>query len=309
MSDKALISVSELDPGLISMGTYEGELGEYELFGIDSGDGFALPLVETPFFKLAVVRHPGGQLGLAKVNRIEEVRDKLEREARVLRTLQQIARKIDLDAAVKGELLPNHGAFFPTVTEVIDDEKLVLLLGYHMSINTYKQLIPLSVVTNEQRIDLKSATWILGKILKTLGFVHAIGFTVGNLNASTVLLERDAHGIVLFDFSQASEDPAEAEKLGEVTETARIIWEACGGSDESPPPHDEALMSKEHYTEYLEVLNRIMRGETEGASAEHELIYKLDEGLADRIWPRREKTEGGLTVLKRDFHEFTVYPR
>jgi hypothetical protein len=304
-----VIPVEAIGPELISMGKHEGTLGVYELFGIDDGEGNAVPLVETDTFKLAVVKHPSGQLGMAKVNATEEAIEAIKTEARVLRTLQQVAAKVDADAFSKAEVPPNHGAFFPNVVETIEEEgKYVLLLSYHPSITTFKQLKPLSMVLEDGRIDLKSATWLMGKLLKTLGFVHALGFTVGNIDASAILLETEVHGALFFDFSQVNEDPDEEEQRAEVAQLAEVIWQAVGGTAEAPPPHDEELLDIVLFAEYCSFLSRVKSGETDGADAEYAFVYTEDEGLADRCWPRKEKSEGGITILKRDFHTFVTYP-
>ena len=64
-------------------------------------------------------------------------------------------------------------------------------------------------------------------------------------------------------------------------------------------------MSKEGHSEYVAFLKRVMSGETEGANAEQAAIYEM----ADRIWPKEEKTDETGSVVKRPFHAFVPYAR
>ncbi len=293
--------------GLVKMADYVGKDGTYEIFGVKTAEGIG-PLVQTENWRLFVARGPTGQIGLMKVNRPDALGyDELEKEVRILRTLQLIAA--DIDAKTESLNKPFHGANFPVVLETIEPEagKLVVFLGYHPSITTYRQLLPVSVALRDVRVDLQTSVWMLGKLLKTLIFVHDLGFTVGLVDESNVLIEPAVHGVLVLDLTAANEYPTEAEQLAEVAAAAKLVWNAVGGTDESEPPHDADIMSVAAHAEFVSHLRRMMEGKTEGARAEHTMIYTPNAGLADRTWPKVPNSD--KSGMKRPFHEYVTYPR
>lgn len=293
------------DSTLVSMGIYPGAGGAYEIFGVKADGAEPGPLVDTGVFKLYVAKLPTGQIGLMKINSIPEAAAVLEREARILRTMQAIATALDNEAGPKET--PYYGAQFPNPVESLapGDGRFVMFLGYHSTITTYRQLVPISVLVKTQRVDLKSIQWMLGKLLKLLAYVHSLGFSVGLVDASNELVETTVHGVFVLDFSNASEEATDEECLAEVASAAKIAWLAAGGSETNVPPYDPGIMSKEGYEEYIGFLQRLTRGETEGASVELTAIYEM----ADRIWPKESKTDETGSVVKRPFHLFATYPR
>lgn len=316
MSDKdkkALVVIPTSDltatgPSLIKMAEYEGDEGIYEIFGIDDGTGNPSPLVETEAWRLFVAKNFFGQLGLMKVNSPEnpEAYAMLEREVRILRTLQTVAAQIDEET--EGPNKPFHGAFLPQVLETIEPEdgKLIVFLGYHSSIMTYRQLQPLSMLTADVRVDMQTGTWIFGKTLKTLAFIHSLGFGLGFVDVSNVFVETEVHGVLFLDLTSAIEEATEAEQLAEVAAIARVVWNAVGGTDESQPPHDEEIMSVAHHQWFTSVLQRMMDNPNP-ASEEHRFIYMPKVGLADTIFPLVDNAD--KSGKKRQFHFWSTYPR
>lgn len=291
----------ESTPALRSMGAFEGATGTYELF--TSADGN--PMVATDHWKLYVAKSPTGQLGLMKISTTGS-NYLLEAEAQKLQILQQIAADLDAQATAEGKAPFNYGAFFPQVTEVVhtDDGRVALMLGYHASIATYRQLLPLALVLKGQRIDMKSATWLFGKLLKLLNFVHDVGYTAGFVDITNLFIEPDLHGVFVLDFSSASETPMDSEQIKEVTDAGLIVWHAVGGRDEKTPepnpPFDEDLMTRDQYETYKSFIARVGRGGSKGAGLEHTALYTL----SDSIWPKKEVAPG---IIKRDFHSFVTY--
>lgn len=293
---------------LIGMGTYHGKTGTYEIFGVETGeDDVVGPLVQTDVYRLYVARMPSGQLGLMKTNTMPDAFDALEREARILAEMQELATRYDTEATSRKKTPYYHGAQFPNPVETFSPTagRYVMFLGYHPSITTYKQLVPLSVLLRDRRVDLQTLVWMFGKHLKLLSFVHGSGHTVGLTDATNTLVETDLHGVFALDFSGASQSPMKIDYLTEVVDAARIAWWAAGGTDTNNPPYDNTIMSHEHYDEFVLLMERIMYGETGGAEAEHEALYEM----ANRIWPPEMITKGGETVPKRLFHPYVDYPR
>lgn len=297
-----LVPNNEPGSGLVSMGVW----GEYEIFGIKTEDTKnPSPLVQTSVFKFYVAKLPSGQLGLMKIATNSDNNEILENEVKTLIKLQRIAKTVDDQAVEKLETPSYYGAMFPIVVEKIDaGGRMAVFLGYHECINSYRQLRPLSLITATDRIDLKTGQWILGKALKLLYFIHTSGFCVGSVNASNILLETDLHGVLFLDFSHAQRDPISETMLSEVSKTAKIVWEAAGGSMEEDPPYDPEIMSKNNYEKYVSFLRGIINGRARSAEDEFFDLYEM----ADKIWPKVAKTNGSHG-FKRQFHEFKTYPK
>lgn len=308
-NSKAIIVVSstsdEMDSRYVNMASYTGTKGTYEIFGIKT-DADPAPLVETEVFRLYVAKTPTGQLGLMKVNRPENADSlsALKREVRVLSSLQQIATQIDNET--EGENKPFHGAFFPEVLEVLNpsDDKIVVFLGYHPTISTYRQMRPMSMLTATEQIDLQTGAWILGKMLKTLSFIHSLDFTVNRIDASNIMLETDVHGTFVLDFSFASEEPTDEDKRNDMIAMAQAVWNAAGGTEEFVPTLHEELMTPEQHTKFVMFLESLIAGKVDAKEA-HQQAYEL----FDTIWPRKRKSDEDGAVLKRPFHEWITYPR
>lgn len=282
---------------LVCVGTVEGSEGSYPVFTKDGS-----PLVLTEEWKLYAAQLPG-QMGFMKIACTPAQNGILEREVRVLQALQDKAEEID----TKADKPYNYGAFIPRVMEsfVSGDGRTVVILGFHPSISSYKQFIPLPRVLTDRRTDLKTAVWLLGKPLKVLDFLHHLnGYLLGMVDGSNMLLETDQHGVLYLDLSHAEENPSEEEQGQEVAAATKIVWEAVGGHEDVDPPYDQEIMVESQHTEFVAFLKRVME-DPRSAIEEHTALYEL----ANRIWPPKPKTQGEVTVTKRDFHSFSTYPR
>jgi hypothetical protein len=279
---------------------YESERGTYKVYSI-SGE----PLVVTETYRLAVAENPTGQVGIAMIASSLDSNYAIDKQNRILKTLQQIAADVDNEAV---KMKPFYGALFPTALEDFsaDDGRLGIFMGYHESIRSYKQLIPLQVALNTVRVDMKSGAWMLGKLMKLLSFIHSLGFTVGLIDDSNVFIEKDVHGIFIMDFTSTNEEPVESEQLEEVAEAAKVIWSAIGGTDDlnADLPFDEAIMSRDDHKAFADLLLEAINGHL-SASQMHTKAY----ALFDQIWPKKSKKDEGGEVLKRDWHEYRTYSR
>jgi hypothetical protein len=200
----AAAAMPQLTLPLVYMDTFHGSSGSFEIFGIPSTTD-PVPLVQTGTYKLYVTSTPSGKDGLMKVSATPDAVDNLFTEMLLLRSLQAEADRLDDEARERGERPYYYGAQFPRVLESVrlNDTRCVFFLGYHPDIESYRQLIPLSLLTQHERVDLKSIQWILGKLLRLLAFVHSQGSAIGLTDASNVLLETDLHGVFVLDFSRA----------------------------------------------------------------------------------------------------------
>ena len=304
MSDeKALALVPVEEPsGLESIGTYDGEAGAYEVFSLRGG-----PLAATETYRLYVAKLPSGQMGLMKIAQKPEHNDRLEQEARTLTTLTTVANELDTEASEAGVRAPNYGAFFPQLLEsfVVDTVgRRVTFLGFHGSIASYKQLVPVAVATKDGRVDLQTGAWMIAKGAKLLDFVHALGFSIGFVDASNILLETGQHGVFALDFSEGSEDASLSECADEVRSLARIVWEAAGGKGDVKPPHDVSVMTAEQYEEFTAFVRDLM---TKSWNA-GDVVTALYEH-ADKIWPKVAIEGNPALGMKRQFHPWAILPR
>lgn len=297
----ALIPV-DATSGLESMGTYDGEAGAYEVFTLKGG-----PLAATEVYRLYAAKLPSGQLGLMKIVQKPEFNDRLEKEASILATMRKIADGLDAEATEAGARTPNYGAFFPQLLETFIADSVgrrIMFLGFHPSIDGYKQLVPVSIATKSGRIDLQTGSWMIAKGAKLLDYVHTLGFSIGFVDASNILLETGQHGVFALDFSESNENASEAECTEEVRALARIVWEAAGGKGDAKPPYDSSIMTVEHYDEFIAFVKDLSMG-SYPAGRVVEALYEL----VDRIWPKVAIEGNPKLGMKRQFHTWAILPR
>lgn len=290
------------DGSLQLMSKYEGTKGTYEIFG----DGEKKPLVETETFNLYVAKLPSGQLGLMMIAKSQENNNVIQKQTNIIATLQEMALTEEETAEIK----PHYGTLFPTMVETLmtdeSDSRMVLFMGYDPAISTYKQLVPLTVALKDQRIDLQTGLWFLGKYMKLLDFVHVVGFTIGLVDKSNWLVETDLHGVFVLNWLDAKEGSLTNEDINEdIKSAAKIVWQAAGGTDENDPLYDEDIMSVEGHAEFVTYLKYLMSNEIKSADKEMITIYEM----ADRLW-ERVPDPGGYNPdgKKRPFHNWVVYP-
>lgn len=294
--------LATMAPSLRHEFDYPGKTGIFQVYSVNGH-----PLVTTATYKLVIAKSPSGQLGLAMLAATAENNSAVDRQARVLKTVQTIASVEDASAKSREMTPPFYGAMVPVVLETFTTEegRLGVFMGYHEVISSYKQLIPLSVATATQRVDLKSAAWMMGKLLKLLGFVHALDFTIGFIDGSNIFIETAQHGVFVLDFTNANEEPTEAEQQQEVMAGIRAIWMAAGGTETADPPHDSGIMTAEQHAQFVSFMRELMAGKTEANQA-HDEAYVM----YNSIWPPKPKTdEWGHAPAVRDFHLYVTYPR
>ena len=293
---------------LAHMNSYNGKNDVFEIFGVKSEDGLkSLPLAETKTYRLYVAKLPSGQLGLMKIALTSKFNNLIVKESQILKSMQRLAQEIDEKRTKSKETPPFYGAMFPQVIEEFDaGGRRAMFLGYKECIDNFKQLVPLSVITATERVDLQTTHWVLGKLLKLLTFFHSWGITyaINLVNTSNVLVETNLHGVFVLDFSEAIEEPMKKDRINDIMAAGKMAWEIAGGTDDNDPPFDKDIMSWQSYTNYLNFIRRLMNGETDDAYEELFSIYEL----SDQIWPKAPKPSGA-PGLKRQFHEFRTYKK
>jgi hypothetical protein len=292
--------------GLTEMAVYETKDGPVKLMGLAGK-----PLVETSEWKLYAAQLPGGQLGLLMIAVDAGFNDVIDWQEYVLNIMQSQADDIDKKLG-SAEFSPNYGAFFPKVFASIDaDGRKALVLGYHPSIKTYRELRPLSTIPEDKRVDLKTVMWILGKSLKLATLFHDAGMTIGNVYSDNVFITMDnieVHGVFYFDFTFAFECASESAMQAELANMASTAWFAAGGTKTTEPELDMDIMTVEQHAEFVGNLKRMMSGEVTNAQTEMDRLYEIN----DRIWPKIP-IEGGPNSrgqeLKRQWHVFQLRNR
>lgn len=249
---------------------------------------------DTPRFNLYLCLLPSGRSGVLKIAATTEHNEALNNEVLVLRLLR--ARAEEVEAGNKGPAY-NYDVFFPTVVESFisntQGDRRVSILGFAEVIENATQLTPLTRLTKVEhvRVDPKTVAWIVGKLLKVLSFAHDQGIANRLVASSNVLIEREQHGVVLFDWTNAQLYPdgrvpthVSAE---EIAQAASLTFTILGGDPEKGVIPESEQLTDDRFVQFL---HSLVRGHMSNALKAHGEFYELIYGL----WPR-------------GFHKFTTY--
>lgn len=220
----------------------------------------------------------------------------LDREAFLLRLMADYAS--DLENKNRKEKPFNYGNFFPALIGTFipqgQDGRRMSVLGFPPPIKELSQLVPVSALSETEKVwvDPRTAAWIVGKLLKIADFAHEQGIAVGSITGRNVLIERELHGVVLFDWTQASTQGSKrvSDEIarGEIAHIARIGVAAMGGDVTTGALRVHEQLSDGRLEALLkEMLSRRMANAHDAHTRFYELIYGL--------WPR-------------GFHPFTTIP-
>jgi hypothetical protein len=239
----------------------------------------------------------GGKEALMKIAAEVAGNGKLDREVYILRTMNEQARDIQEQherSGGKGKL--NYHFFFPRVSDafVCEDQE-----GRQVSILTFDdiieeglgELVPIGRIAthDKERIDPRTSAWIIGKLLKFLGFTHGQGFT-STINEDNILLNRKEHFVALFDWTESEIDVVvpEFRAAEEISLVAQHVITALGGNLETGAlPENEQLIDGR----YEGFLWNLASGNESDANKAHTEFYTL----IDELWPK-------------GFHPYTAYP-
>ena len=291
--DKALV--------LVPIRSYDGLEGKYQILGIPS-DGSPKPLVDHSGYRLYVVSQPSGRVGLMKIAASVSDNELIQYEWKVLSDLSEQAKILDQEAISFENKPPFYGTIFPNPIEIFTaDKRKGFFFGFNQEISRFEQLSPLSILLKNQRVDLQTCVWILGKLLKLLVFIHENGYANRFINPSNILVETKLHGVFCLDWSHSCQPNrcTPADQQEDIHSTARLIWKIAGGNETNPPVYDPDILTPEQYNEFVDFLHH-MRSGIESARYFHTQIYQM----ADRFWSR-ESLPGGRS--KRQFHTFSTF--
>jgi hypothetical protein len=147
-----------------------------------------------------------------------------------------------------------------------------------------RQMVPLVNIVKQdrRRVDLRTSVWIMGRLLKLLGFAHGLGITVNKLTPGNILIYPKRHYVVVFNWADATRSPdgivQTAEARQEIKEAARSVLFVLGQTSDGTVPND----GTDEFAPYTDHLLELAREGAYSAESAHDDFYKFVDGL----WPR-----------------------
>lgn len=209
----------------------------------------------------------------------------LDRAQFLLKKLGSTAELFEQEnALVNPGQLVSYDRLFPQLIEsfIAEDQggRRINILGF-TEVDDPALLVPLSnlAVKDGLRVSLTSSAWVMGRLLKLLGFAHGEGIAVKALGGGNILLEPAQHFALVFDWSSATtyrEVPAKVRK-DDIASAAKTVLASTGANIETGKSFP--LDSEPRYTDFLW---RLARGREADALRAHKRFYEL----IDELWGR-----------------------
>jgi hypothetical protein len=240
---------------------------------------------------------PDEKFGLLKVTTQAQYNSNLDREALILRILAE--RAIEVEKQNKTSLPYNYQLFFPRLVESFiskeQDNRRINILAFPDQIKKMSQLTPISSIikVERERVDPKTGAWMLGKELKALAFAHDQNISNESVFASNILVEKELHGVIVFDWSSAilhSKKVPGINRMKDIIQAARLAIAVMGGDlEEGTLPESEQLPDGQ----FEKYIFKLAKGQVNDSNLACRQFYDLIR----EMWP------------ERDFHPYTSYPR
>ncbi len=133
---------------------------------------------------------------------------------------------------------PDYGICFPHVCEFIDysydlNDRDAVVLCFDDRVGDFQDLIPLAkLCRGGYRVDLKTAAWIFGKLLKIIDFANNCGFEINDISVNNVLIHPDKHYVIVFDWSKCNlvDDVDDFSARGDVKKAANLVIKILGNN-------------------------------------------------------------------------------
>lgn len=159
------------------------------------------------------------------------------------------------------------------------------------SVTNVSNMIPLTYITNKYRlrVDLRTSGWIMGKALKIIDFAHSNGIAVKSTAGNNILIEKDNHYVLIFDWTDAQMYPGEIPidvRMNDISQAAKAVITVLGGDWKKGRVPNDGEKAFVHYTNFL---LRLARGSESNAQRAHANLYEI----VDAFW-------------KREFYPFTT---
>jgi hypothetical protein len=161
------------------------------------------------------------------------------------------------------------------------------------SVKSVNNMIPLIFITHKYRlrIDLRTSGWIMGKALKIIDFAHSNGIAINATAGNNILIERDNHYVVIFDWTDAQMYPGEIPievRTNDISQAAKAVITVLGGDwKKGRIPNN----GEKAFVQYTNFLLRLARGSESNAQRAHANFYEI----IDAFW-------------KRELYPFTTKP-
>lgn len=252
------------------VGKLLAETDKYRLYKV-SVDGMKIPLV----LKIAADATKNGIL---------------DREAFLLSRMREHALELEKEY---GSLFPgkslNYQFAFPYLHEsfVVAEQggRRVLILEIE-AVEDLEDLVSLSMICtlDRVRVDYKTAAWMLGKSLKILAFAHNFGVSFGGISGDDIVVDRDHHMVMFFDWSQAARVSGGGELLKSIVHEemfmlAKEIVLVLGG-DPITITIPKSVDDPDHL--FQDFVSKLSRGAFASASIAHKEFYQMVESMWGR---------------------------
>ena len=258
---------------------------------------------ETSNYRIRRCTLPDGRLGIFKIAKTIENNPDLDREAFLLGEMERVAAEYEAAYAKTGPpegSLLNYELCFPKLVEsfVVDDEsgggRRANVLIFVNSTDDISALVPAEQIISRDRVrvDPKTSVWIMGKLLKLLTFAHSMGIEIRSVTAENILIEREKHYVMIFDWTHAIQHDGgitETEARQEIADAAIVVLNLLEADFA-----EKLLLEDEQLTDdlYGDHLFELAGGSESDAKNAHEQFY----ALIDNLWPR-------------GFHPYTSHSR
>ncbi len=190
----------------------------------------------------------------------------------------------------------NYHVGFPELVDSFicnDQEGRRVNIFAFRSVTNVSNMIPLTYITEKYhlRIDLRTSGWIMGKALKIIDFAHSNGIAIKSTAGNNILIEKDNHYVLIFDWTDAQMYPGEIlidVRTNDISQAAKAVITVLGGDwKKGIVPND----GEDAYPQYVNFLLRLARGSESNAQRAHANFYEI----VDVFW-------------KREFYPFTTKP-
>jgi len=182
---------------------------------------------------------------------------------------------------------------FPRVVDTFvlheQGERRVNILSFPEA-NLKKAFALEQLIEKKQRVDLKTSAWIMGRLLKLLGFLHESNVQTPIL-ISNFLLEPENHRLLMLNWTDATigDVPTPAQQCFVIKQAAECVLLLLGAEYSDGAWHyDYELEGDEE--RYIQCLKAFHKGDYNDAFQAHAAFYDTVESL----WGRK-------------YHPFTIY--
>ncbi|MFZ4648517.1 MAG: hypothetical protein ACOYMB_02640 [Patescibacteria group bacterium] len=222
----------------------------------------------------------------------------LDREAFLLKEMHKAALTLEEfhQQNPENKYPLNCHFFFPELVETFispeQGNSRISILNFGHIAKNLSDLSRMSSLTLEEsiRVDPKTSSWILGRLLKLLTFTHDQHVLIGALNGDNILINREKHHVAILNWIDAKICSGEVSKelaAEEIVAVVREVLISLGANQKTGELLPDKQLSDKQYQEIIQLL---LAGKIKNAVEAHQKFYELIRSL----WPSA-------------FHKFTSY--